>query len=99
MKRIKKINALGRVFRVVRRRIKNADGMCCPTTEKITISPDAENIVGVVLHEVMHAMIFSGGLYDALDGNESLIEMISEQTSRVMRENFIIIPKPEILEK
>ena len=83
---------MGRIFKVVRRRVRT-DGLCCPIDEKITVSPDAKNQQVAYLHEIYHSTIFSGGIFEALEGNLQLIEVICEQLARTVDENFILIPR------
>lgn len=90
--KIRKITSMGRVFKVIRRRVKT-DGLCCPVDEKITINPDARNQQVTYLHEVYHSAVFSGGIFEALEGNHKLIEVICEQFARTVDENFILIPR------
>ena len=84
----KKISVLGREFKLVQK-IMERDGLCCPIDELISINPEANNIPRTILHESIHAVFFSGGLFEAID-NEKVIEIICEQVSRSIDENFDI---------
>lgn len=98
LKKIKKLIALGVIYKVVRRK-RSSDGVCCPITYKITINPEAKNQQLSILHEGFHSVFFSGGLFEALEGNMKLIEVICEQNARFIDENFILIPREHTLEK
>lgn len=89
---IKRAFVLGRWFKLKLKKVEG-DGLCCPSTETISINPEAENIDRSIVHELTHALIFSGGLYEALKGNEELIEVFCEQNARVITENFKLMPK------
>lgn len=80
---------MGRDFKLVANKALPSDGLCCPITEIITINPDCTNIPRSIIHEAVHATVFSGGLFEAID-NEKLTEVIAEQISRVIDENFEI---------
>ena len=89
MKRLpKKLNVLGREYKVKAAFI-DTDGICDPQLETIEINKNLNCYERALLHEAFHAAIFSAGLYDAID-NEKVIEIICEQLSRVVLENFEI---------
>lgn len=92
-KKIKSLKILGRDYRVHHREMKKLDGNCCPDKELITISPKADNKPRTVYHEMVHAIAFSGAIYEALEGNRALIEVICEQVARVFDENFEYTPR------
>ncbi len=88
MKKIRKLQIMGRVFKLSHKKLPRVDGRCCPVRETIELNPLAANRANTLLHELNHAIIFSGGLFEALDGNTKLIEIICEQFARVYDENF-----------
>lgn len=85
----KNIAALGRNFALVLDEKLTSDGLCCPVDETITINPSCKNIPRIVLHEACHAILFSGGIFEALD-NERICDIICEQVARTIDENFEI---------
>lgn len=85
----KSIMALGRRFTLLSDKKLGSDGLCCPIEETILINPRCENISRSILHEACHAVLFSGGIFEALD-NEKMCEVICEQVARVIDENFEI---------
>ena len=95
--KIRKLDSMGKIYKVVRRRVKT-DGVCCPVDRKIFINPNAGNQQRCYLHEGFHSVVFEGGLYGALHENEKLIEVICEQFSRFVDDNFILLPREKTLE-
>lgn len=85
----KTILALGRSFKIEQNKSLPSDGLCCPILEVITINPNCENIPRSLIHETVHAIIFSGGIFEALD-NEKICDVICEQVARTIDENFEI---------
>jgi hypothetical protein len=78
---------MGRNFKLLSNNKLPSDGLCCPIKEEITINPDCANIPRSIIHESVHAIFFSGGIFEAID-NEKLIDVICEQVARVLDENF-----------
>jgi len=88
----KKIDILGRKFKIKVQKDFDRDGLCCPQTEVITLKKDVENPRRTLIHELVHGIIFSGGLFEAID-NEKINEIIAEQVARVIDENIETLAK------
>lgn len=90
----KTYNVLGVAYKQIRKisdEAKGADGECNFTDKTIGICPDADDVLTVELHELIHAKDFESGLYQVFD--RTMLEVNAETTARVILANYNLSPK------
>jgi len=88
-----KVTILGSEWKIITKRVSNADGQCCAGIKQIWISNDIDTIATsrnrVLRHEILHAFMFESGLgynfhaTDVIDVNETMVDWFAIQYPKI----------------
>lgn len=93
--RTKKISILGREWKIVTKKLPDADGKCNPGVHEIwidgNINEAATSKNRVIRHEIIHAFMFESGLgynfspEDVVDVNETMVDWFAIQYPKIRK--------------